>query len=173
MSEHRRTAGLLVVAAAIASVLLGAAPAQAADVFVDLIPSTVQAGRTVDIRASCRENNAPATVESPAFGSITVHPNAGFLEATARVPRNTAADGYRVRLSCPDGRSASTQLIVVASDHPTRGPATGFGGSAGLDDGNLLLVGGLGSTVLGVAVGLVALRRRNVRTRPVRGRAGG
>ncbi|GAB3141444.1 hypothetical protein GCM10027290_14180 [Micromonospora sonneratiae] len=175
MSCLSHGARLLAAVAVTAWVLLGAVPARAADIFVEVTPSTVEAGRPVDIRASCRSNNQPATVESPAFGSVTVQPRAGFLITTARVPRDTNPDGYRVRLSCPDGGTATTRLIVVAGDRPQHGPATGFGGAAGDDFGGLLVAGGLGSTVVGLTIGLVVLRRRNRHSapRPVRGRAGG
>ncbi|MEO3744602.1 hypothetical protein [Plantactinospora sp. B5E13] len=156
-----------VVSVVLAGILLGAAPARAADVFVQLNPSTVEAGYMVGIKASCRTNTQPATVESPAFGSVTVHPQAGFLTAVATVPKTTRADTYRVRLSCPDGRNASTRLVVVGGAQwpdggqwPHRGPATGFGGTAGDDPGQLLVVGGLAATALGVLLGMVALRRR-------------
>jgi len=160
VSTRRRTAIVCGVPLALAGVLLGAVPARAADVFVQVNPSTVEAGFLVGIKASCSDNSAPATVESAAFGTVTVQPQAGFLTAAATVPANTQADTFRVRLSCPDGKTATTQLIVVAADRPSRGPATGFGGTAGDGPGGLLVAGGLASTVLGVVLGLVALRRR-------------
>ncbi|WP_233604326.1 hypothetical protein [Micromonospora sp. HM5-17] len=160
--SSRRRALLLAGPVVLAGVLLGAAPARAADVFVQVNPSTVEAGFMVGIKASCRVNTQPATVESSAFGSVTVHPQAGFLTAVATVPETTRADTYRVRLSCPDGKNASTRLMVVGSGGrwPQKGPATGFGGTAGDDPGRLLTVGGLGVTGLGAVLGLVALRRR-------------
>jgi hypothetical protein len=181
VSIRRRTttllalpAGVLLAAALLpAAVLLGAAPASAADIFVQVDPSTVQAGYLVGIRASCRENNAAGTVESPAFGRITVYPQNGFLTAAAMVPANTRPDTYRVRLSCPDGKSATTQLIVVAGGRPSHGPATGFGGTANKHPGALLLAGGVGTTALGAMLGLLAVRRRNESVRrPLPRRAG-
>ncbi|AVT35093.1 hypothetical protein C6361_35775 [Plantactinospora sp. BC1] len=144
------------------------APARAADVFVQVNPSTVEAGFMVGLKASCRTNTQPATVESPAFGTVTVQPQAGFLTAVASVPETTRADTYRVRLSCPDGGTGSTRLMVVGATRPQRGPATGFGGSAGDDPGGLLVAGGLASTVLGAVLGLVAIRRRVRSTTPRR-----
>jgi hypothetical protein len=174
LSTSRRTPALLAAALVPAGLLLAAAPARAADTFVEVNPSTVQAGLLVGIRASCRDNSSPATVESPAFGSVTVHPQAGFLTAAALVPEGTRPDSYRVRLRCTDGRTATTRLMVIAADRPSRGPATGFGGTTGDDPGRLLFAGGLGATVLGVLVGLSALRRRGGRAaaRPVPGPAG-
>jgi hypothetical protein len=161
--------GLLATAAAVllgpaAVIGLNPAPAWAADVFVQVNPSTVQAGFMVGIRASCSENTAPATVESPAFGTVTAQPQDGVLTAAALVPENTDAGTYRVKLNCPDGRNATTMLNVVAAGRPERGPATGFGGTAG-DDGDPggLVLGGLATTALGAALGLVAVRRRGVR----------
>ncbi|MFY1693611.1 hypothetical protein [Plantactinospora sp. WMMB782] len=158
MATGRRIAVLCGVPLAL--LLAAPAPARAADVFVQVNPSTVEAGFMVGIKASCRTNTQPATVESPAFGSVTVQPQAGFLTAVAAVPESARADTYRVRLSCPDGGSASTRLMVVGPTRPQRGPATGFGGTAGDDPGRLLVTGGLASTVLGAVLGLVAIRRR-------------
>lgn len=159
-SALRRAAPVAVGVSVLAAILLGASPARAGDVFVQVNPSTVEAGFMVGIKASCRTNTSPATVESPAFGTVTVQPQAGFLTAMATVPTATRADTYRVRLSCPDGASATSRLMVVGATRPSRGPATGFGGTAGEDPARLLLLGGLASTAVGAMLGLVALRRR-------------
>lgn len=160
---------VLGVLLALAAVLPNAAPARAADVFVQVNPSTVEAGQRVGIRASCRDNTMPATVESPAFGTVTVHPQDGFLTGQALVARGTQAGTYQVHLSCPDGRNASSKLNVVAADHPKRGPQTGFGGAAGPDPGQLLLAGGIGTVALGAVLAVVAFRGR--RDRRAAGRA--
>lgn len=160
MPTRRRTAIVCGVVLALGGVPLAPAPARAADVFVQVNPSTVEAGFMVGIKASCRSNTQPATVESSAFGTVTVQPQAGFLTAVATVPPTTRADTYRVRLSCPDGKNASTQLIVVGATRPSHGPATGFGGAAGDDPGRLLVAGGLACTVIGVVLWLIAVRRR-------------
>jgi hypothetical protein len=161
VSFRRRIGALIAGVVPLAGVLLFASPAQAADTYVQVNPSTVRAGHLVGIKASCTENNAPATVESPAFGTITVQPQNGLLTAAALVPEGTDAGSYRVRLHCPDGKSASTMLNVVAADKPSRGPATGFGGTAGGDStGGLLLYGGLATILAGAALGVVTLRRR-------------
>lgn len=161
---------LTVVAAlllpAVAALLLTGAPARAADVFIQVNPSTVEAGFLVGIKASCTDNTMPATAESEAFGTVTLQPQGGQLTAAAMVPAQTRAGPYRVRLNCPDGRSATTMLNVVNAKRPTRGPATGFGGAAGGDGmGGWLLGGGLAATALGAVLGVVTLRRR---TRPGR-----
>jgi hypothetical protein len=172
-TAYRGIVALLAALLGLAGVLLTTAPARAADVFVEVNPSTAQAGTMVGIRASCSENSTPATVESPAFGTVTVQPQAGLLTAAAMVPGGTAAGTYRVRLNCPDGKNASTTLNVVAAGQPSRGPATGFGGGAGDDQSGLLLAGGLATIALGVLLGLFAVRRRQAGVPgPVRGRAG-
>jgi hypothetical protein len=177
---HRHAGRLTVARIGLAAVLglggvlLNPAPARAADVFVQVNPSTVQAGFLAGIRASCTDNSRPATVQSGAFGTVTVQPQDGVLTAAALVPANTRADTYRVSLSCPDGKSASTNLIVVAAGRPTRGPATGFGGTAGDNPGGYLVAGGVAATAVGLLLGLVALGRRDglVGTRPRRRRYG-
>ncbi|MFC7550431.1 hypothetical protein [Plantactinospora sp. GCM10030261] len=138
-----------------------AGPVRAADVYVQLTPSTTEAGDLVGIRASCRDNRQPATVESQAFGTVTAQPQDGVLTATAMVPEGTKADTYRVRLRCPDGNNATASLIVVGGIRPTRGPATGFGGTAGDNPGGLLIAGGLATLVLGGVLGVLALRQRS------------
>ena len=166
MSPHRRTRAMAVFAVAAAGVLPGAAPARAADVFVEVSPSTVQAGSVVDLRAGCADNTTPAAVTSAAFGTVTVQPDNGVLTATATVPGDTAVGGYPVRLQCPDGASASTTLTVDTEARPTRGPDTGFGGTGGGDRGTILLAGGLATVVAGAVLGVSALRRRPKRGMP-------
>lgn len=163
-AAHRLAAVLTLAVTALAGLLLGAAPARAAGVFVQVNPSTVEAGFLVGIKASCTSNTMPATVESPAFGTVTVQPQGGELTAAAMVPAQTAPGDYRVRLNCPDGKNAATSLNVVNPKRPTQGPATGFGGtSGGVDPGGLLVGGGLAATALGAVLGMVALRRRPAR----------
>lgn len=150
----------LVVAVATVSM---AAPARAAGEFVEVNPETVQAGYLVGIRANCDDNTKPATVESEAFGEVTVRPQYDFLTAAVTVPADTDARRYTVRVRCPSGRSASTRLNVLASGRPSRGPATGFGGTAGADSGPLLITGGLAAIAAAAVLGVVTLRRRRIR----------
>ncbi|MET7968185.1 hypothetical protein [Micromonospora sp. NPDC005305] len=180
---------LLVAAAACTAPLVGALPAQAgpparpafsaalvpaaepvpgqpgtqppADlIFVEVTPSTVEAGFLVGIRASCRDNSVPATVVSDAFGRIQVQPQRGLLTASPMVRERTRPGNYRVKLECPGGQTASTMLQVVKRVQPSRGPATGFGGTAGSGVGGLLVPVGLALTVAGAVVGVVASRRQ-------------
>ncbi|MET8909655.1 hypothetical protein [Micromonospora sp. NPDC004551] len=182
-------AALLAAAAACTAPLVGAVPAQAgppaaylpaaflpaaepvpgqpetqpspADViFVEVTPSTVEAGFLVGIRASCRDNSVPATVVSDAFGRIQVQPQHGLLTASPMVRDRTRPGNYRVKLECPAGQTASTMLQVVERVQPSRGPATGFGGTAGRGFGGLLVPVGLALTVAGAVVGVVASRRQ-------------
>jgi hypothetical protein len=140
--------------------LVTAAPAHAAEVFIEVNPSTVEAGNQIGIRASCPDNNAAAIVRSDAFGQVTVSPQYGFLTATIRVPADREARTYAVRLTCAEGSEAVVNLYVVNKNRPTQGPATGFGGMAGRDSGTLLIGVGLAAIIVGAGLGLITLRRR-------------
>lgn len=164
-SQRRPTvlarAAVVSALSAIVTLLVIAAPARAANVFVQVTPSTVEAGSQVSIKASCTDNTMPVTVESDAFGRVTLQPQGGQLAGAAMVPAQTRAGAYRVRVNCPDGRTAVTMLNVVNAKRPPRGPATGFGGASGGDDaGGLLVGGGVAATALGAALGMLTLRRR-------------
>ncbi|MFG3599706.1 hypothetical protein [Micromonospora chersina] len=136
-------------------------PSPADVIFVEVTPSTVEAGFLVGIRASCRDNTVPATVVSDAFGRIQVQPQRGLLTASPMVRERTRPGNYRVKLECPGGQTASTMLQVVKRVQPSRGPATGFGGTAGGGVlGGLLVPVGLGLTVVGAVVGVAASRRQ-------------
>ncbi|MEU7751727.1 hypothetical protein AB0B57_30775 [Micromonospora sp. NPDC049101] len=146
----------------------GGAPQPAPiDVFVEVSPSTVQPGYLVGIRASCQDNSVGATVVSDAFGAVGVQPQGGVLTAAPMVRERTRPGNYRVKLECRDGETASTMLQVVKKvpAHPSRGPATGFGGGADGMTGKLLLPGGAALTITGLILAIVALRRPH----PVRG----
>lgn len=135
-------------------------PSPADVIFVEVTPSTVEAGFLVGIRASCRDNSVPATVVSDAFGRIQVQPQRGLLTASPMVRERTRPGNYRVKLECPGGQTASTMLQVVKRVQPSRGPATGFGGTAGSGLGGLLVPVGLALTVAGAVVGVAASRRQ-------------
>ncbi|MCW3839634.1 hypothetical protein ONA70_05940 [Micromonospora yasonensis] len=145
-------------------------------IFAEVTPSTVQPGFLVGVRASCRDNSIPAIVVSDAFGRVQVQPQRGLLTASPMVNERTRPGNYRVKLECPSGQTASTMLQVVKqvgtdpprSPWPSRGPATGFGGTAGgHGPGRLLVPVGLALTVAGAVVGVAASRR----PRTVRGAA--
>ncbi|PSK65199.1 hypothetical protein B0E53_02829 [Micromonospora sp. MH33] len=139
----------------------GTQPSPADVIFVEVTPSTVEPGFLVGIRASCRDNSVPATVVSDAFGRIQVQPQRGLLTASPMVRERTRPGNYRVKLECPTGQTASTMLQVVKRVQPSRGPATGFGGTAGGGGlGGLLVPVGLGLTVVGAVVGVAASRRQ-------------
>ncbi|MEV4811616.1 hypothetical protein [Micromonospora avicenniae] len=145
-----------------AFVLAGAAPARAGEnVFVEVTPNSVQAGERVNIRASCDNNNRQAQVESDAFGRVTVRPDNGFLTGSATVPRDKQPGDYPVNLRCPNGNTASAMLTVLNMAQPSKGPATGGGGTAtGGRTGTVLLIGGLAAAGVAVALGMLGSRRR-------------
>lgn len=91
MSSLRRLVPSLLAAGLVA----WPAAASAADgVFVEVVPSTIQAGFQVGIRASCGDDLNPATVTSGAFGELTLDPYRGssLLAGSATVPSSTPAD---------------------------------------------------------------------------------
>ena len=144
------------------SIAVGAAPAQAAAVFVETNPSTVRAGDEVGVRASCTDNLAAATVTSDGFGSVQVEPSFGFLTATTRVPATTKPGDHTVNLRCSDGSKATSVLHVVARVEPTKGPATGGGGTAPGRSAPMLIGGGLAAIAAGLVLAVVSLRRRRL-----------
>jgi hypothetical protein len=154
----------------VATLLVGPTPARAASVFIEVNPSTVLAGFAVSIRASCGSSVTPAKAISPAFssGSVTLAPDKLFLIGTATVPRDKAAHGYPVRLSCKTGRTATTTLwVIAASSQPTRGPNTGGGFLAhqGGPVGPAMIGGGLAAVGVGGALAVWTARRRRAGTR--------
>ena len=150
------------LAAAAAPVLLLPAPAAqaAAAVFVELNPSTVRAGDQVSLRASCDDNLKAATVSAEPIGSVPVEPEFGLLTATATVPADHPAGDYKVTLRCPDGKTATANMHVLAKVEPTRGPATGGGGTAPGPTASLLVGGGLTVMVAAGALAVLSVRRR-------------
>ncbi|MEV4722612.1 hypothetical protein [Micromonospora humida] len=148
-------------------VLAAATPARAGEnTFVEVTPNTAQAGTRVNVRASCdNANNQQATVHSDAFGRVVLRPDNGFLTGAVTVPGNKQPGDYPVDLRCANGNTASTMLTVLNMAQPSKGPATGGGGTA--DDrgsGSLLLVGGL--AVVAVAAGLGVFGGNRRRPRP-------
>jgi hypothetical protein len=177
---RRGAAVLLGLLLAAVGVLLASGPAHAADVYVRVTPSRAGPGELVGIRASCRSNREAASVESEAFGIVTVHPQHGYLAGTVTIPGHATPGRHRVKLLCVEGPNASTMLTMLTvtagggghqpgpggRPHPSRGPATGFGGTAGGPDlDRLLLPGGLGVTVAGLVLAMLASRRQRPRTR--------
>jgi hypothetical protein len=153
---------LAALALAMPVVLIDDSSARAAGVFVETNPSTVRAGDEVGIRASCDDNLKAATVTSDPTGAVIVSPRYGFLTATARVPAATDAGDYEVALECPDGKKATSTMHVVLRVEPARGPATGGGGMAGDRSAPVLIGGGLAALAAGVALSVVAARRRRL-----------
>ena len=163
MSVPAALAALALSPSVLFAPMLDARPAAArAAIFLETNPSTVPAGDEVGLRASCDDNLKAATVSADLFGTVTVEPRYGFLTATARVPATTRPGDYRVELRCPDGRTASTTLYVVAKVEPARGPATGGGGTAPGGAAPMLIGGGLAVLAAGLALGVLSLRRRRL-----------
>ncbi|WP_239090980.1 hypothetical protein [Asanoa iriomotensis] len=137
--------------------------------FIEVNPSTAEAGQIVGIRASCTEadddppeDTEDAIVESTAFGEVTVKPQFGHLTGAVTIPADTPARSYRVVLDCPGlfTGSADTTVNVLNGNRPSRGPATGFGGTAGDDNSTMVLTGGAVALAAGLVLGVLTLRRR-------------
>lgn len=164
LSRRARSAALSVLGLVAAFVLIGVSPARAGEnVFVEVTPNSAQAGTRVSIRASCENsNNRQAQVNSDAFGRVVLRPDNGFLTGAVTIPGNKAPGDYPVNLTCSNGNTASTMLTVLNMAQPSKGPATGGGGTAGgRGAGSLLLVGGL--VAVAVVAGVSARRKSGSR----------
>ncbi|RZU77711.1 hypothetical protein EV384_6451 [Micromonospora kangleipakensis] len=163
--SHRALSAVLTVLGLVgALVLMVATPARAGEnTFVEVTPNPAQAGTRVSIRASCgNDNNRQAEVNSDAFGRVMLRPDNGFLTGAVTIPGNKQPGDYPVDLRCSNGNTASTVLTVLNMAQPSKGPATGGGGTAtGRGAGSLLLVGGLAAVA--VVAGLSARRRAGSR----------
>ncbi|WP_175440245.1 hypothetical protein [Micromonospora nigra] len=144
-----------------ALVLAGAAPVRAGDeTFIEVTPNSAQAGTRVNLRASCDNvNDKQAEVTSEAFDRVFLRPENGFLTGSVTIPGDRPAGSYPVNLRCDNGNTDSTTLTVLNMEQPSKGPATGGGGTAG-GTGSVLLLGGAGLVVATVVFGLVSSRRR-------------
>jgi hypothetical protein len=156
--------------------------ANAADVWIEVTPETVDAGSFVALNADCGDNSVPATVTSEAFGTVTVRPFVNMLTAEVDVPAGTKEGGYDVNLACRSGSTATASLWVgskgLAAEpsmgptaEPSMGPHTGGGflanrGRSGLTGPEIWLIGGAGALVAAGALGAITVRRR--RHRPAR-----
>ncbi|SCL67293.1 hypothetical protein GA0070606_4522 [Micromonospora citrea] len=157
------TSVLSVLALVGAFVLMTVAPARAGEnTFVEVVPNSAQAGTRVSIRASCdNANNRQATVQSDAFGRVVLRPDNGFLTGQVTIPGSKDPGDYPVDLRCDNGNTATTTLTVLNMEQPSKGPATGGGGTAGgTGTGSMLLVGGLAAVALAVGFGFLGNRRR-------------
>ncbi|MFC4016382.1 hypothetical protein ACFOW4_00235 [Micromonospora sp. GCM10011542] len=146
-----------------AFVLMSVTPVYAGEnTFVEVTPNSAQAGSRVTIKASCDNNNdKQATVHSDAFGRVMLRPDNGFLTESVTIPGSKEAGDYPVELRCDNGQTASTKLTVLNMASPSKGPATGGGGTAGgRGTGALLLLGGVAMVGAAVALGMAGNRRR-------------
>jgi hypothetical protein len=102
-----------------------AAAGNRSSVFVQVSPTTVAPGTSVQIRASCVDNTSNATVTSQAFGSVTVQPSNALLFAEITIPASTQPGRFTVTVTCKNGSTATTSVtVVVANATPTMAPAT-------------------------------------------------
>ncbi|WP_167947178.1 hypothetical protein [Micromonospora profundi] len=146
-----------------AFVLLSVAPARAGEnTFIEVTPNSVQAGSRVSIKASCDNNNdRQANVHSDAFGHVMLRPDNGFLKGEVTVPANKQPGDYPADLKCQNNQTASTMLTVLNMASPSKGPATGGGGTAGgRGTGSMLVLGGVAVVGVAVALGMAGSRRR-------------
>lgn len=154
-----RTAAVGAVAGG--AVLAVTGPAYAAGEWVEVKPSTIQAGFSVTVTANCGDNLKPAKIRSEAFGEQLALPRNGLLVTEMTVPGDKRPATFTVTVTCPSGRMAATKLHVLAMSAPPRGPDTGGGGLAnGTGPGEGLLVAGLATLVAGGVLGFVRMRRR-------------
>jgi hypothetical protein len=153
-------AALAALALGVPVLFLDAAPAQAAALYVEITPTTARPGDQIGIRASCTDNINPATVTSPALGNVRVKPDTGLLTATVVLGKAVKPGDYTVELLCPDKKTATATLHVVARVEPTRGPATGGGGTAPNRSAPMLIGGGVTAVVAGLVLAAQSVRRR-------------
>ncbi|MEV7331070.1 hypothetical protein [Micromonospora sp. NPDC093244] len=157
------SSALTLVGLVAAFVLMTVTPARAGEnTFVEVTPNSVPAGSRVTIRASCDNNNErQANVHSDAFGHVMLRSDNGFLKGEVTVPGNKEPGDYPVDLRCQNGQTASTMLTVLNMASPSKGPATGGGGTAGgRGTGSLLVLGGVALVATAVALGMAGGRRR-------------
>jgi hypothetical protein len=139
------------------------APAPAEGTWIEVSPSTVQAGEQVEIKASCKDRVDEAKAHSKAFGEVVLVPRWGFLVGDTTVPADTRAGDYEVKLTCVKSGHAETKLKVITKSRPTHGPHTGGGGLAGSDSGGTVaLAGGLGTLAAGAGLAVAMRRRRRL-----------
>jgi hypothetical protein len=153
-------AALAALALGVPVLFLDAAPAQAAALYVEITPTTARPGDQVGIRASCTDNINPATVTSTALGTVRVKPDTGLLTATVVLSTTVKPGDYAVNLTCPDKKTATATLHVVARVEPSRGPATGGGGTAPNRSAPMLIGGGVTAVVAGLVLAAQSVRRR-------------
>jgi hypothetical protein len=157
---------LRIILATCSTVLLTTAcdPASASAAALLIVnPNSINAGFTVEVRATCGDNVNPAFVHSRAFGSVTLVPSNGVLRANVTVPKSTKSGTYTVDLSCASGQLSSAKLTVLngGKPNPSHGPQTGGGEMAASLTGKMTLYGGLGVIVLGLGTWLlIGMRRR-------------
>jgi hypothetical protein len=129
--------------------------------YLEVIPSTVQAGKSISLRANCIDNLQKATVHAALFKTVTLKYNGPILTGNAAIPATTQPGDYQLTLDCEDKTGAATKVLhVVARVEPNQGPATGGGGTAPGRNAPLLMGGGAVALIVGLMLAVAALRRR-------------
>ena len=141
--------------------LTAPAPAHAEGVFVEVNPSTIQAGFQVAIRASCGDALNNAKVHSEAFGTVTVEPVNVYLIAAATVPEHTRGRRLQREADLPEPADRHHHAVGGQPRQPEHGPNTGGGALAG-DSGATLI--GAGAAAIGLGLGVLLLSRRRGRS---------
>jgi hypothetical protein len=140
----------------------GSPPAHAAgNASIDVTPNTAEPGTRVNLRADCGDgNNRQASAQSDAFGRVVLRPDNGALTGAVSIPGNKPPGTYQVTLTCQNGNTGNTSLVVVNMTKPSQGPATGGGGTAGGMAGPLVIAGGAAIVAIGVLYLTAGARRR-------------
>lgn len=163
---------MLVTATLFIAYLSAPVPAYADGEYIRVTPSTIQAGYQVHIDAFCSDNVNPATVESDAFGVVTIPPVpdpevAGryLHRGTVTIPPDKPNRTYHVTITCPSQQRATTSLHVVNNAPSSKGPNTGGGYLAGnkVKDGTLTMIwAGAAALALGAMLFAISRRRKKV-----------
>jgi hypothetical protein len=148
------------LSALIAGTWLALLPGAALAATLTVEPSTVAAGGTVEVLATCGTQATAATLSGTSFGGPAEIPlttysagGPGAFSGSVTIPTTTAPGTYELSVACSDGESGTGALVVS----PTGTNAGGGSTSAGPDTGALAV--GAGLLALG-AGGLVLLARR-------------
>lgn len=158
----------VIALALLTTVLYAGKPAAAESaIFVTVSPNPARAGFGIQLAGNCGPNVTSAKVSSAAFPSpVTLTPRSGVLRTFSVVPSRTPPRSYPVVMSCPNGETASTSLVVTHSNSTTAattmaGPQTGAGGSR--DPNHSALVVGVGIILVAGLLAWWAYRRRRYR----------
>lgn len=133
-------------------------PSQPPAAGLQVNPSSVVAGTSIRLTASCSDSNT-ASASSEAFATVNMSPAAsgGVLYADAIVRAGTAPGIYTATAACGNGAKLQNTFTVYVA--PSQGPATGGGGLAATTK-TPMVASGVILVAAGLGMGLLALRRR-------------